>query len=359
MNPRRRATVIAVAGTAAGATGLGVLAVPAGAGTAPELPPVEAQALVESVLRGDAPALSGTVAVESDLGLPSMRGIPALQAESARVFYDGEGRSRIALERESGEFTVVASDEDIWTYDSADNTAGHTELPADAQKPARGHDAVDPTALAQRMVAAAGESSTISVDGTASVADRPAYELVLTPKPDERTLLREVRIAVDSETRLPLRLSVLTHGTTEPAVEVGFDDIDFGAQPAGLFEFSPPENAEVTERTPGDGAHREGPRDDGSVETVGEGWDTVVLTRAPAGLAALGRDSADNPTGEDTPGPERVRELLGQVGERVSGPYGSGYLISTSAATALVTDDGRVAVGAVPEQVLTEALSSR
>ena len=41
----------------------------------------------------------------------------------------------------------------------------------------------------------------------------------------------------------------------------------------------------------------------------------------------------------------------------MSGPWGSGRVITTAVATVIVTDDGRIAAGAVPQQVLTEALA--
>ena len=47
---------------------------------------------------------------------------------------------------------------------------------------------------------------------------------------------------------------------------------------------------------------------------------------------------------------------LSALGTPVSGPWGQGRLISTAVATAIVTNDGRIAAGAVPEQVLSEAL---
>ncbi|WP_007026647.1 LolA family protein [Saccharomonospora iraqiensis] len=359
MNPRRRATAIAVVGTAVGATGLGVLAAPAGAGTEPDLPPVEAQALVESVLRADVPALSGTVGLDNGLDLAALPGLSALNSESARVFHDGEGHSRVALERERGELTAVLGEDALWTYDSGAESATRVDVPRGEhhRSPGAGREAADPTALARQFVAGARENSTVSVDGTATVADRPAYELVLTPRPDERTLLREVRVAVDEQTRMPLRLSVFTHGTTEPALEVGFDELDLGAQPAHLFEFEPPEGVDVESVDPGEKGARPDTEGHGSgnrpVETVGDGWDTVLLTRIPEDALRQGSD-AGGPTGMGSP-----RDLLRQVGERVTGPYGSGHLITTGAVTALVTDDGRVAVGAVPEPVLTEALGTR
>ena len=73
----------------------------------------------------------------------------------------------------------------------------------------------DPTKAATDALAALQPTSTVTVDGTAEVAGRPAYELVLTPKPTERTLLREVRIAVDAQERMPLRLTVFAQGSTD------------------------------------------------------------------------------------------------------------------------------------------------
>jgi hypothetical protein len=171
------------------------------------------------------------------------------------------------------------------------------------------------------------------VDGTAEVAGRPAYDLVLTPKPTERTLLREVRIAVDAQERVPLQLTVLAQGSTTPALQVGFTDLTFGAQDASLFTFTPPPGATVTDQPerPNTATKPDEPT------VVGDGWDTVAVEKLPA--------QADSD------------KRLAGLGTPVSGSWGNGRLISTAVATAIVTDDGRVAVGAVPEQVLSETLS--
>lgn len=348
MRVKTRAVTVAVAGTVAGVTGLAVLAMPAGAGEAPELPPISAQALVESALTAQAPALSGTIAVDNHLGLPAAPGMTALNADSARVFYDGAGHSRLAAQQDGTEFTVVRGSDAVWLYDSSEREATRVPLTDMPEHAAGTAELADPAALTTRLLDEVRQSSTVAVDGTATVADRAAYELVLTPKPDERTLLREVRVAVDSETRLPLRLSVFTHGTTEPAVQVGFTDISFGAQPAELFRFTPPRGATVTEEAPSPSDAQPQP-DPAATKVVGEGWDTVLVSTLPTELRSA-------PASGDGTDPQA---LLRQLGKPVTGSYGSGYLITTTAATALVTDDGRVAVGAVPEQVLEQALGSR
>jgi hypothetical protein len=168
------------------------------------------------------------------------------------------------------------------------------------------------------------------VDGTDDVAGRAAYDLVLAPKPTERTLLREVRIAVDAQERMPLRLTVLGQGSTSPALQVGFTDLTFGQQDPARFTFTPPAGATVKD-APSRNAQQQ--RDKPTV--VGEGWDRVVIEKVP---------------------PDRAKDLAG-LGTPVSGSWGGGRLIKTAVATAIVTDDGRVAAGAVPEQVLSETLS--
>jgi hypothetical protein len=170
------------------------------------------------------------------------------------------------------------------------------------------------------------------------VAGRPAYELVLTPLPTERTLLREVRIAIDAQRRQPLRMVVLGNGSTDPALQVGFTELTYGPQDPALFTFTPPPGATVQPRPPGRPAGAADP--DRTV--VGEGWDTVVIRKR---------------TAEQGGRPEGAPDLS-TVGTPVSGPWGSGRLITTAVGTAIVTDDGRIAAGAVPEQLLNEALSS-
>jgi hypothetical protein len=53
-----------------------------------------------------------------------------------------------------------------------------------------------------------------------------------------------------------------------------------------------------------------------------------------------------------------VFALLGTIGKKVQGSFGTGYVISASVGTAIITEDGKVAIGAVPEQVVIEAVKT-
>lgn len=346
---RRTAWVRAGIGVAlAGAVGLGLLTIPAGASAAPELPPVSAEDLVGSVLQAKDPgALAGTVTLDNQLGLPALPNLPqaADGSSSARVWSDGTGKGRLSLPSAQGEKTFVDDGTTAWAWDSADRTV--TRKPVDGTHQPPEAAATDPAAAAAKAVQSLRATSSVAVDGTAEVAGRPAYELVLTPLPSERTLLREVRIAVDSEKRIPLRLTVLANGSSDPAVQVGFTELSFGAQDPSLFTFTPPPGATVKDAP----AHPEGAagRPDGVEPTVvGDGWDTVVI-----GTMSLDTPPAAGNRDEGDPGGMNLQNL----GTPVSGPWGSGREIDTAVATAIITSDGRIAAGAVPAQVLTEALS--
>lgn len=345
---RSAAVRAGLATAAAGAIGLGLLAVPAGAGPSPSLPDVSAEQLVASVLTAEPPALSGTVALDNALGLPALPGMSdehepggsplSEDATTARVWSDGEGRARLSLPSRGGEQTYIADGDTLWRYDSSSRTATavehdgieHSERPP-AEPP------VDPAAAAQAVVSKVRETSSVAVDGTARVAGRPVYELVLTPAPTERTLLREVRVAVDSVTRIPLQLTVLANGSPEPALQVGFTDLEVGPQDPGLFTFTPPDG--VTVQRPKLPRHDDLSPSASMVRTVGDGWDTVVLGRLP-----------------QSAGSDRLA-MARELGRPASGPWGNGWAIDTAVGTVLVASDGRVAAGAVPQRVLDEALA--
>ncbi|MFE9743442.1 outer membrane lipoprotein carrier protein LolA [Saccharothrix saharensis] len=372
---RRRVTVAAAAvGVVAGATGLGLLAMPAGAGPAPVLPDVSAEALVESVLNAKPAAFGGTVDVDNDLGIPAIAGVPQLSdgASNLRIWTDGQGKVRVQLPGGDSERTFVDDGQTAWLWDSAEQTV--TKLPHGSFEQAHPDLSgepkaapTDPVTLSRQVVAAIQEYSDVTVDGTARVANRPVYELVLTPKPTEKTVLREVRVAVDSELRVPLRVAVLTNGTDAPAAQVGFSELAVGPQDASLFAFTPPAGAKVTEPevdapSAEDKAAAEKAFTEANPQVIGEGWDVVLAARVPqdalAGLAEAGQQGQDQGRWQDRRQGEDVdvQGLIKQLGKQVSGSWGSGTLITTRVGGVLITDDGRVAAGAVPEQVLVDAI---
>ena len=198
------------------------------------------------------------------------------------------------------------------------------------------------------------------------MAGRAAYQLDLVPR-DSRSLVGSVRIAIDGATHIPTRVQVFARGATTPAFEVGFTSLSTATPDASVFGFTPPPGATVKEGTlpsmkgtgqlpkPMQGKMQNRMQGQmsghlkGAPQVVGKGW-TSVLVADPPGRPA-GHRRVDKP---DEPRPRCSRPC-----PRVSGAWGSGHLLRTALLSAVLTDDGRVAVGAVPPQPLYRALSAR
>ncbi|APU12947.1 MULTISPECIES: LolA family protein [Actinoalloteichus] len=377
MQKRKMTAGAAATGVLAGTAGLFWLAMPAGADQAPSLPEISPEALVESMLTAETPAFAGTVALENNLGLPSvgglaggaMDGLESLSGTQAQIASDGGERFRMIMGTGRGTTTTVHDGETLWEWNADQQTVVKSSMTSESSEgmagvpDPEGHQVVpeDPTAVARSAVEQLREISSVTVDGTASVAGRDAYELALAPSPEERTLLREVRVAVDSETRVPLRVTVLGNGSDDSVLELGFTDVEFGEQDPEDFTFQPPEGATVQdldelEPHSDDPAELDAveesdpaatdPADTGAAtewEVFGDGWDSVLVFQL---------DQAEGAAGQDID----FEQLPEGLSEPVSGEWGEGQLFSTAVITAIVTDDGRIAAGAVPAQVLTEAL---
>lgn len=333
------------------------VAIPMTAGAAPALPERSAAQLLVDVSKSQGTPLSGTVVETARLGLPALPDVGGTAitpmslvsgSHTARVWYDGADKARVALVANLAETDLVRNGRDVWLWTSGKNTAQHGRLPATepGDAPAVGTaESVTPQQAARQALAAIDPTTKVTVDGTASVAGRDAYDLVLRPR-DTRSLVGDVRIAVDSETGVPLRVQVNAKGSTgRPAFETAFTSVTFDKPSASVFRFSPRPGAKVSEL----GAESP-PTHEGQAGTpgkapriVGKGWTAVVEV---SGVSLPG-------SGDSTLG------ALTRAMTPVSGPYGSGQVLRTKLVSMLLLDDGRMFVGAVPPAVLEQAAVAR
>ncbi|MBV9315514.1 MAG: outer membrane lipoprotein carrier protein LolA [Pseudonocardia sp.] len=277
------------------------------------LPAIGATELIASVRAAKPGPLAGTLLFE----LPGMPGDLGGQY-TARLWLDGAGRRRVSLPDGHRERTVVDDGANVWSWDSA--TRSVTKAPASEHR--LDEPADDPIASVCTVLSILEHTSTARMDPVTTVANRPAYQVVLTPLPQERTVLREIRVAVDGQTRLPLQIAVLPNGASEPALRFGFQALQLGAQDPALFRFTPAPGVSVRGRA------RQPP------VLVGQGWDTVLVQRLQPDAAGL-----------DT-----------RPGTPTRGRWGDVRLVKTSVGNAMYTKDNLMAVGPVPPQVLAEAL---
>lgn len=328
--------------------------------TPERLPRTTSAALLGDVQAASVSGFSGTIVAQLSLGLPSLPGIAGAGSDSGsgeasvagllsgshtmRLWYGGADRQRLALLGVTSETDVFHFGRDLWQWDSETHVATHTTLPAmPASAPAVPFPAetgsLTPQQLAARALAAVRPSTDVTLGANRVVADRSAYELVLTPR-DPASRIGSVRIAVDGDTKLPLGVQVYARGGSSPAIDVAFSSVSFKTPSAEYFRFTPPPGAKVRKEAPPAVTAAPAGRTAPALSTVGSGWTSVVEYRAtPGELASLGG-------GALTTLP------------RVSGTWGHGRLLESALFCALVADDGRVFVGAVDPPALYVAAAA-
>lgn len=396
---------VAVAGVAAATIGL----VPALATSGdPKLPDVTAQELIEKIAASDTEQLSGTVKISTDLGLPSYGGDMAggfapgggsggegedgegsaadpqsklmelaTGTHTLRVAADGPDKQKLSILDDAAEYSLIHNGDDVWAYDSKSNEAYHSKS---AGKAGNSEDSEDsgnsgesgkkdlpegvpatPKELAEEALKAADGTTSVKVDGTAQVAGRDAYRLVVKPKQSGSTV-GQITVAVDSATGTPLKFTLTPSGGGSAVVDAGFTKVDFGKPAASTFDFTPPKGAKVTE---GDDAEAEkhGLKDGGKefrgdkdleglsgLNVIGEGWTSIAELELPGGQGL--------PTGASGDVPPDAQRLLDSLGDKVSGDFGSGTVFKTRLINALITEDGKVYAGAVTKDALVKAANA-
>ncbi|MEU6403639.1 DUF2092 domain-containing protein [Streptomyces sp. NPDC046985] len=385
----RYAVPVAVVGVAAAAIGL----VPALADSGdPSLPKITAQQLIEKIAASDVQRLSGTVKISTDLGLPNLgsltsglasrignggKGGDGASADPAakltelasgthtlRVAADGPDRQKVSLVESAAQYSVVHNGKDVWSYDSASDEVHHATADQRAGRHQESAAPGTPKDFAEQALKAADGTTSVSVDGTARVAGRDAYRLVIKPEHASGTTVGVISVAVDAKTGLPLKFTLTPASGGAAVVDAGFTQVDFAKPAASTFDFTPPKGAKVTDEkhaAAGEHSFRHGMPDRGDAgrrdagpwggaqdgpKILGKGWNSIAVfdTGAKGGMP-----SASASKGGDLGG------FLGSLGDHVSGRFGKGTVFSTRLINALITDDGKVYAGAVTKDMLVKA----
>jgi outer membrane lipoprotein-sorting protein len=364
----RWAVPVVAAAVVAGAIGVPLMS----ADASPNLPAKTAGQLLSDIGSTQARPFSGTVVESAHLGLPDLPGQDTSStsplalltgSHTVRVWYGGPQQTRLALVGNLAESDLVRNGNDLWLWSSQNRTADHYVLPADssakAKAPQSAVENVTPQQAANQALAAIDPTTKVTVDGTARVARRSAYTLVLRPK-DTRSLVGSVRIAIDSKTNVPLRVQVFAKGAAAPAFETGFTTVTFARQSASMFRFTPPPNTKVSTKSASDltggdakaaapGTASKSPQSkSGSYQptVIGQGWTSVVAMDGVQLGAATGRNAS--------PSTDALLKSL----KPVSGSFGSGRLLKTNLLSVLLLDNGKAFVGAVSPAMLEQAAAT-
>ena len=332
---------------------------------APGLPARTPAQLLVQVADSVTPPLTGTVVETASFGLPRLPGTqnPTSLASlltgshTVRVWYASAQHFRLAVPEPLSESDLFRDGSTAWLWRSTTNSVTEFSLPAGHATPASPPvPALTPQQAAQQVLAAVGKTTVVSVDRNAVVAGRAAYELVLAPR-DSRSLVGQVQIAIDGQNAVPLRLQVFARGAGSPAFQVGYTYIRFVAPSPGDVSFTPPPGAKLTKVNPA-GRDRAAPGSgNADVSAFGSGWLTV-LDLPSAGLTAPAASGSGRASAGDSAGDSgAVLAALLSSATPVSGAWGSGRLLQTSLVSVLITDSGRMFVGAVQPSVLYAAAS--
>ncbi|MEU7165026.1 DUF2092 domain-containing protein [Streptomyces morookaense] len=399
----RYAVPVVVAGVAASAIGIGSALASSGA---PDLPKISAQDLIAKMAASDTRQMSGTVKISTDLGLPALPsglslgggakggggkgGDASPQAKltelasgthTLRVASDGPDKQRLSVVEQSAEYSVVRNGDQVWAYDSASNTAYHSKAQQGQHGGSNSREGMpgdvkdaSPQELAKKALAAADDTTAVTVDGTAKVAGRDTYQLLIKPKQSETTV-GSIRIAVDAKNGVPLKFTLSPKSGGKAVVDASFTKVDFGKPAADTFSFTPPKGAKVTEG--GKESGKEGGKEsgkeakggrlpqgldgltggaghEGGSKVIGKGWASIAEFKGDKAAAVPGKgksQGADKNAGKNGD----ASKLLDSFGSKVTGDFGSGRVFSTRIVNALMTDDGRVYVGAVSKDALIKA----
>ncbi|MBC9726163.1 DUF2092 domain-containing protein [Streptomyces sp. TRM68367] len=392
---------VTVMGVAAATIGL----VPAIADSGdPDLPGISAQQLIEKIAQSDVQQLSGTVKISTNLGLPDLGGLEdslmsgAMRGErggaggeggsfadpsaklmelasgthTVRVAADGPDRQKVSLIEDAAEYSLIHNGKNVWGYDSKSNEVYHGTVDDSAAK--KGKDKggkggkadkgkelqapATPRDFAEEALKAVDDTTSVTVDGTAQVAGRDAYKLLVEPKQSGSTV-GAISVAVDAKTGTPLKFTLTPASGGAAVVDVGFTQVSFAKPAASTFDFAPPKGAKVTEgekveKAPGHAPKSHAPK---SGEDLGKGLDGMkMLGEGWNSIATFDTGGKGIPSGTKAGG--EFGGFLNSLGDKVNGKFGSGRVFSTRLVNALITDDGKVYVGTVTKDALVKAANA-
>jgi outer membrane lipoprotein-sorting protein len=346
----------------------------AGSATADRaLPHRSAQQLLVDLQQSKVDDFSGTVVQTSNLGLPELPSLGGGQYDTSltslisgthtlRVWSSGGTKQRLAIQGTLGETDIIRNGNDLWNWSSRDNAATHRTLTANDRKtgePLPSDAPKTPQEAANKAIAAIDPTTRVTVDPAETVAGRPAYALVLTPK-GNRSLIGQVQIAIDAQQKVPLGVKVIaTDGTV--VFDTKFISVDFTRPDDAYFTFKAPPGTKVTEEkaptiSKSDAAKRKAAAKKAAAKNepkvVGKGWSEVIVAKVDPSELSSTNGSKSERQGQDA----SIQQIVNALPE-VSGTWGRGRLLSSKAFSVVITDDGRIAVGAVAPETVYKALS--
>lgn len=337
--------------------GAGVAAKTLAVAAEPNLPPRTAAQLLVDLQTAQLDGLSGVVVERADLGLPALPSLLGDQSSeltslvsgkhTLRVWYSGPDKARVSLLGTQGQSDIIHNGTDTWTWNSKSATAQHYKGTGEESKAPQAVPSEipkTPQEAADLALKSIDPTTQVTIGNSAKIAGRDAYELVLRPR-DTASLIGQVRLAIDAKEKLPLRVQILAKGQSNPAFEVAFTQVSFARPDDGQFAFNPPAGTKVEETDPAAAAGAQQKHDESAAgakpksAVIGTGWTSVLVLRT-------------GQPGQAAPADAEAKKAQAAINQL---PLGNGgRTFNSKLFSVLLTDDGRILVGAVSPERLSQ-----
>ena len=212
-----------------------------------------------------------------------------------------------------------------------------------------------PQQAADKALKAIDPTTAVSTDSTAVVAGRTAYQLVLEPRDTTAWSAPSGSRSTEQPTSPPA--SRCSRRAPPPRrSRSGFTSFDPSTPAPSVFGFNPPPGATVTEHAadrpvpPRPTAAPPRPRAGSRPTSSAPAGPRVLVASVPGDTSGSSGSSGSGSLGTLS---STMKSL-----PTVSGSWGSGHLLEGTVFSAVLTDDGRLAIGAVPPAALYDALSA-
>lgn len=172
-----------------------------------------------------------------------------------RLWVQG-GSVRLEAQGQSGDLTIVAGKNGLWTYTSANNTVTQYTLPSTSSGattepsskpsglPEPAASAVDPLAAITDGISRLAPTASVTMSGQHTVAGHAAYIITLKPA-SSITTFGSAEVAIDGKTFMPLRVRIFARGHAKPVLSAGFTSVSYGSIAQKVFTFSLPKGASL------------------------------------------------------------------------------------------------------------------
>ncbi len=302
--------------------------------------------LLNQALSSKVPPLSGTLQLNSHLGISSLLSSFGNGQNSSNstlsllsgshnigIWENGPKQFRIAIYSPLSEVDIIRNHSSLWLWNSKSLTATHASL---ANKTALGHShknnksMMPTTALTNKLLTHLGSSATTKVLGPTQIAGQNAYTLSVSPN-SSSSLISSIQVGIDQSNGMVLKVAVIPKGATAPAFSLGFSSISFASPSNSIFSFTPPKNSNLKElaskplaqKASSNKTHfRSISKNPLGLQILNKGFGTKVAALPVASLPA-----------KDL----KMLNMIASHGQTVTGSFGTGKVITTSLINMLIT----------------------